>query len=119
MAGASVAPTVMLVGETKAVRVAQSFDVKEKADLDAVAPVISMMGLVDLVDPPHGVQVVKYLSWERYISASNFMEIDDFDEGGANAPVYLTPLARMDSPEEAVKVATKVRQGGALKHSRT
>ena len=63
-AGTSVAPSAMVVGDTQVVRVEQAFEVTEKADFDAVAPVMSLMGLVDLVNPPHGIQEVEYLSVE-------------------------------------------------------
>ena len=119
VAGTSVVPSVVVVGDTQAVRVEQAFEANEKAELDAVAPVMSVMGLFDLVDPPHGLQDVEYLSVERYFSSEYFVAIDEFDDGGANARVDLTPLARLDSTEWAAKVASKVRQGGAPKHSRT
>ena len=114
-AGTSVFPSVVMVGDPQAVRVEQAFEANEKAELDAVAAVMPVMGLFDLVDPPHGLQEVEYLSVERYFSADYFTAIDDFDDGGENARVDLTPLARLDSPEGAAKVASKVRQGGAPK----
>ena len=104
---------MILVVDTQAVRLEQAFDPNEKADLDGVAPVISVMGLVDLVDPPHGIQDVENVSSQRYFTPSYFMAIDDCDEGGANALVDVEPFARLDSPEGAGKVASKLRQGGA------
>ena len=111
-AGTSVVPSVVVVGDTQAVRVEQAVEANEKAELDAVAPVMSVMGLSDLVDPPHGLQEVEYLSVERYFSADYFTAIDEFDDGGENVRVDITPLARLDSAEGAAKVASKVRQGG-------
>ena len=113
------APSVIVVGDTQAVRGDQAFNTNEKAELDGVVPVMSVMGLVDLVDPPHVVQEVEYLSVERYIASDYFVAIEDFDEGGVNARVHLTPLARMDWPEGAVKVASKCGKEGAQRHSRT
>ena len=48
-AGSNVAPSVIVVGETQAVRVERLFDPEEKAEL--VAQVISVMALTDLLNP--------------------------------------------------------------------
>ena len=60
--GLRIAPSVMVVGDTQAVRVERAFDVGEKADLDAVALVMSVMGLVDLVNPPPRMAYKKWSS---------------------------------------------------------
>ena len=50
-AGASTVASVMVVGETLAARVEKPYDPEDKSELGAVAPVISVMELVDLLNP--------------------------------------------------------------------
>ena len=50
-AGSIGAASEMVLGQTQGVRVEKPFDPEEKDELDAVAPVISVRALADLLKP--------------------------------------------------------------------
>ena len=62
----SLAPSVVMVGDARAVLVEQCFDAGEKAEVDELDTVMSVIGIQDLLNPPHGLRSMEYLSLERY-----------------------------------------------------